>query len=280
MRKNTLVLTFAAFFLGACASFFGDGGRESTISSSLVDYLYPKESARVEHQPEIPTLALPLKIGIGFVPSSNWRGADNIAAEGQLALLEQVRAAFIGRDYIDTIEIIPSAYLSGGDGFSVMGRLSRLYDLDVMALVSYDQVSQTFENKASVLYWTIVGMYVIPGNENSVQTFVDTAVFDIPSKKMLMRAPGVSKVDSRTTAVDVNAAMATQSTKGFGIAVEDMIGNLNVELERFEERVKTEKVARVEHREGYSGGGSTSFFGLISLLLLMQFRRVRAFDNL
>ncbi|MEQ1704159.1 MAG: Ig-like domain repeat protein, partial [Ilumatobacteraceae bacterium] len=51
------------------------------------------------------------------------------------------------------------------------------YGLDVIALVSYDQVAHSAETTSSFLYWTIVGAYVVKGNKNDVQTFVDTAVF-------------------------------------------------------------------------------------------------------
>ena len=61
-----------------------------------------------------------------------------------------------------------------------------------MALVSYDQVANTSEKTSSLLYWTIVGAYVVKGNKNDVQTFVDTAVFDMATRKLLFRAPGVS----------------------------------------------------------------------------------------
>ena len=121
-------------------------------------------------------------------------------------------------DYIDRIEVIPSSYLKGGQGFSTLEQVSRLYDVDIIALVSYDQVSQTLENNAAFLYLTIVGLYVIPGNENTVQTFVDTAVFDVKSRKMLFRAPGVNKVEQRSTAVGIDETLNEQSQGSFKLS--------------------------------------------------------------
>ena len=95
--------------------------------------------------------------------------------------------------------MIPEAYLRTGRGFpTALEQTARLYDLDVMALVSYDQVAHSAEGRPSFLCWTIVGAYVVKGNENDVHTFVDTAVFDVPTRKLLFRAPGVSETPSNS----------------------------------------------------------------------------------
>jgi|TARA_R110000772_G_scaffold59112_1_gene133899 rhombotail lipoprotein len=240
---------------------------KKTQSSSLMDFLYPNHASRAEHQPEIPVLTLPVKVGLAFVPSKNWQ-RDGIHNKDQIELLEKVKKSFLKYDYIDRIEIIPSTYLNGGEGFTTLEQVGRLYDVDVMALVSYDQVTQSLENNAALLYWTIVGMYIIPGNENSVQTFVDTAVFDIKSKKMLFRAPGINKLEKRTTAIGVDDTLIQKSLEGFSLAVSDMTINLDAELSTFKTRVKEEKIAKVEHREGYSGGAA-SYYWLFFMILIL-----------
>lgn len=277
MKSKMSVCLLVMFFLSACSAIVSQNTGKQTQSSSLMDFLYPDEKSRAEHQPEIPILKLPVKVGIAFVPSKNW-GADGIHSKDQIELLEKVKQAFLQYDYIGHIEVIPSTYLKQGQGFDTLEQLSRLYDVDVMALVSYDQVTQSIENNAALLYWTIVGMYVIPGNENAVQTFVDTAVFDIKSKKMLFRAPGVSKLEKRTTAIGIDDTLAEKSLEGFGIAVDDMTTNLDAELARFKTRVKEDKVATVEHREGYSGGGSMGFYWVL-LMSIAWLRRARKMNS-
>jgi rhombotail lipoprotein len=149
-------------------------------------------------------------------------------------------------------------------------QVGRLYDVDVMALVSYGQVTQSLENNAALFYWTIVGMYIIPGNENSIQTFVDTAVFDIKSKKMLFRVPGVNKLEKSSTAIGIDAILAEKSLEGFALAVEDMSKNLDGEFARFKTRVKEKKTARVEHRRGYKGGSINYSFLFLVLVVLKR----------
>ena len=227
---------------------------------------------RDRYKPEIPVLKLPVTVGISFVPSKDWR-ANAIESQNEVELLERVKKSFLQYDYIDRIEVIPSTYLKGGEGFSALEQVGRLYDVDVMALISYDQVTQTYENNAALLYWTIVGMYVIPGNENTIQTFVDTAVFDIKSKKMLFRAPGISKLEKRTTAIGIDETLNEKSLEGFNLAVTDMSLNLDAELARFKTRVKEEKIAKIENKDGSSSAGAFSVFILVFISLLVLKRR-------
>lgn len=270
-----LLLAALGVALSGCSSFFGNHGSQKAVSSSLVQYLYPDEESRKAISESIPHLRLPVKVGIAFIPSSRGYTASVLDSKTQMDLLEKVRGSFKEYQYIDRIEIIPATYLAQGKGFDTLDQLARLYDVDLMALVSYDQVVRSYENNAALLYWTIVGMYVIPGNDNSVQTFVDTAVFDIASRKMLFRAPGLSKTERSSTAIGAEKNIDRQSMQGFELAVDDMVVNLNSELDRFKTRVKEEKVASVEYRKHSSGGGGGAWGSLacVSLLLLAFFRR-------
>ena len=75
-----------------------------------------------------------------------------------MQLLENVKAEFVDREYIEYIEVIPDTYLRSSRGINGMQQVARLYGVDVMALVSYDQVAVSEDNPSSFLYWTIVGV--------------------------------------------------------------------------------------------------------------------------
>lgn len=261
MNSLKWCLIIVIFTLTGCSTMLNQHGNQQTQSSSLVDYLYPDQQQRAAEQISVPTLNLPATVGIAFIPNKYNNGLHH---SDEIALLNKVKKQFMQYDYIDCIEVIPSTYLKGGEGFTTLEQVSRLYDVDIMALVSYDQVSQSLENNAAFLYLTIVGLYVIPGNENTVQTFVDTAVFDIKSRKMLFRAPGIHKAEKRSTAIGIDEVAKQQSLASFNAAVDDMIGNLDTELGQFKIRVKDEKIANVSHKKGHSG---SSLFWLIALLL-------------
>lgn len=266
-----LFMVVSLFILSGCTLLWGTSNYEHAKSSSLMSFLYPKkEQARVM-SPEIPVLNLPLKVGIAFVPNHG----NSIHPSLQIKLLEQVKQTFKGHQYIQNIEIIPDTYLKRVSGFDGLDQVSRLYDLDVMALVSYDQVFSSSENKAAISYLTIVGMFLIPGNDNSTQTFVDTAVFDIKSRKLLFRAPGANKISNSSSVVNIDEVRVKNEEKSFELAVQDMNRNLESELSRFKERVKNEKVATIKHREGYSGGGFTGFLLCLLLLCFIGIRRFK-----
>ena len=251
MKRISTVLLCLVFTLIGCADFVRNSRSNNTISSSLTDFLYPNVKSAPNAKPSIPVLTLPIKVGIAFVPNGRRNHINN---QEQIHLLNKVKTSFEAYEYIDKVEVIPSVYLKSGGSFDTLEQVSRLYDVDVMALVSYDQLRQSYDNPASVLYWSIVGLYVIPGNTNTVQTFVDTAVFDIASRKMLFRAPGIHKSESLSTAIGSNKKVADESVKSFELAVNDMIPNLDDELMRFKTRVKEEKIVKVKTRKGYSGG--------------------------
>ncbi|WP_194756951.1 rhombotarget lipoprotein [Aliidiomarina indica] len=275
MKKHLGLFTIVVgvSLLAGCSAFFAETSYSNATSSSLVDFLYPKEEDRRAHDSEIPTLSLPLKVGIAFVPNRNsWH--EPLSQNRQLELMDMVRQEFIGQEYIDRIELIPSSYLSGRQGWTTIDQVSRMYDVDVIALVSYDQVRTTSDRSSSILYWTIAGLYTVKGTENETQTFVDTAVFDIKTRSMLFRAPGISSSTGRSTAVMSSTQMRRQADEDFDTAVVQMNENLKFELNRFEDRVKNERIAKVERRSGYSGGSWGVVIMVMSGLIALR-RRIR-----
>jgi rhombotail lipoprotein len=272
MRKN-LFLALLALSLVGCSSFWNwSGGNRSGTSSSLVDYLYPDGQIPPAFDETVPRLELPLRAGIAFVPGQSSYGT--ISEATRMQLLEKVKAQFLDREYISHIEVIPDTYLRSSKGIAGMQQVARLYGVDVMALVSYDQVAVSEENTAGILYWTIVGAYVIKATSNEVQTFVDTAVFDVETARLLFRAPGADTTADRSTLVEAGEAVRKARDASFAAAMEQMTANLAGELERFQERVRSDpSVAQTEWKPGYSGGGSGGWLALILVAALAGLRR-------
>ncbi len=262
--RNVLLSIF--LLLGAgCA---GMEGRHTT--TSVVDFLYPNQTDPVAQQ-GVPVLNLPMSVGIAFVPDKPGQASARSLTEGKKTeLLERVAANFRERDYIKSIEIIPSAYLTAKGGFENLNQIRTMYGVETIALVSYDQAQFTDEGMASILYWTIVGAYVVPAEKNSTSTMVDTVIMHIPSRKMLFRAPGVSQIKGLSTPVNLSEELRVDSEKGFNEAVSKMIANLDVQLLAFREKVKeSPEEYQVVQRSGSSGGGAVDLpvAALIALLL-------------
>ena len=144
-----LAFLFIAVLLTACAGLFGSNTRQG-VSSSLVDYLYPQGEVPPKQEGVIPHLQLPLAVGLAFVPSQS--GGNQVLSEAErMQLLNDVKKTFAGRDFIAEIAVIPDAYMRSSRGFNSLEQTARLYGLDVMALVSYDQVAHTNERASSFL---------------------------------------------------------------------------------------------------------------------------------
>jgi len=270
-RKSLIFLLVALLtiaLLSGCTSLWQSyGGERRGVSSSLVDYLYPGGEPPPPVSDSIPRLELPLRVGLAFVPSAMAGEMTYLSEATKTDLLQRVREKFLDRDYIAAIEVIPETYLRSGKGFSTLDQVSRLYNLDVIALVSYDQVVATDDTTASFLYWTIIGAYLVEGSKNDVQTFVDTAVFDVPTRRLLLRAPGTDHIASKSTLVGSNEEVRENRTQGFRNAIDDMTQNLIAELDRFEVRLK-EEPGVVEVVAANGGGGSLGPVALLVLLLV------------
>jgi len=271
-HKNVTIIALV-FLLSGCSTLLrGDnvGDLRRGTSSSLVDYLYPDGEQPQPVDPNLPVLSLPLDVGIAFVPSSY---RSDLSGAEKTDLLDRVAASFRDRPFVDSIQIIPEQYLVNSRGRIGMQQLAAIFDVDVMALVSYDQLSISRERDSSILYWTVVGALVVKGNENEVHTMVDTAVFDVTSSKLLFRAPGTRANQRNSTLIDSGKDARALRLNGFENATDDMIVNLESALVEFKDAIKNGKRAEVEWKEG-SGGGGTDIFVLLALVSLFAARRL------
>ena len=248
-------------------------------SSSVVQYLYPDTKGYIE-TPDIPRLELPLRVGVAFVPedtikSHGWFITENMA-QGQslterdkMELMEEVSKHFKKYDFVKSIELIPSAYLSKKGSFANLDQIRTMYGIDLIALLSYDQTQFTDEGMASVTYWTLIGAYIIPGEKNDTHTMVDASVYDIQSRKMLFRAPGVSHIKSKATPINLSEQLRVDSMESFKEASADLVTNLELQLEMFRVKVKeAPDEYQIVHKPGYTGGGSLDNIYIIILSML------------
>ncbi|OHE88212.1 MAG: rhombotarget lipoprotein [Verrucomicrobia bacterium RIFCSPLOWO2_12_FULL_64_8] len=257
-----------ALLLAACEMWNLHGPRKVDRSSSVVSFLYPN-TAEPLITPSVPVLRLPLKVGLAFVPEALTQKAADFTEAQKSVLLKRVAAEFKSNNFIESIDIIPATYLRSAGGFANLNQVRGLMGVDVMVLVAYDQMQFTDQNKLSLAYWTIVGAYVIHGNKNDTHTLMEAVVYDIPSRKLLFRAPGVSNLSASSTAVEVRDRLRRDSAKGFDEATDDLIKNLQTELAAFKEQIKVAPGGvQIEHKAGYGGSGGLEawFAGMLATL--------------
>ena len=252
--------------LTGCVNFWNIR-REHHEGSSVVQFLYPDKTPYI--QPEIPTLRLPLRVGVAFIPSMHCL-ESGISEQEKVELLQKVAAQFKSLPFVQGIEIIPTTYLRPGGGFQNLDQLRSMLGIDVIALISYDQAQNTRDTEASLAYWSIVGAYVVPAQRNSTNTLMEAVVYDIASRSLLFRAPGTSSMINNSTLFRADHEMKKDAAQGIADASGQMTLNLAQELERFKVRIKEEpETVHIEHKPGFHlGGALDGGFGLILAGLL------------
>lgn len=289
----TLVLTGCAVF----DSMFRRSPCQSSArsSTSLVSFLFPK-GAEPPAENSIPQLTLPVRVGIAFIPETSSGGAVGLEAARRDEILERIRKRFADRKFVSQIVIIPDYYLKGRGGFDNLAGVQRLFGVDVLALASYDQVTYWDQNNWSLGYFTIVGAYMLKGNQHDVVTLMDLAVVDPTSRSILLRAGGTDERGKHTTAADETREARESQVSGFSAATDDLIEHFDQALTQFEADVRAGKASvRVATRApnstsaggagsdgaggvagGHGGGGGAfdvlSLTALAGVLLLMRLR--------
>jgi rhombotail lipoprotein len=290
-----MLLLIAPLVVSGCALIGDTSHTDNRASSSLVGFLYPN-GRTPPPQDSIPELRLPLRVGLAFLPSE--RGpAEGLEAAQREALLERIRARFADRKFVSRIEIVPDYYLKTASGiqgltvvsgFDGLAGVQRLYNVDVMALVSYDQVTYRDDNNWSLGYLTIVGAYVLKGNRHDVTTLVDLAVVDPATRSIVLRAGGTDTRHGTTTLVKESSEARESRSRGFSDATDQLIENFDAALTKFESDVRAGKanVRVVSKRSqqpstsggggGSGGGGALDWISLLGLAAIVAtgFRRI------
>ena len=195
--RSILLSLFSALFLlvVGCAT-------PETVQrrSSLSGYLGGKTSPPAA-SPVGPThLQLPLRLGIAFVPAEAGQRSGSLNATAPANLLDasqeqelhkQVSDLFGQKPWAMSFKIIPAQYLAKSGGFQDLEQVARSFGVEVMALVSVDQMQFSSPRWYSWTYWTLVGAYMVKGDKNDTTTLVDAAVYHVPPAPS-SSAPGAS----------------------------------------------------------------------------------------
>jgi rhombotail lipoprotein len=240
---------------------------QSRGSSSLVSFLYPASGPPPPPENAIPELRVPMRVGLAMLPSTYGYNTAPLDATQKQEFLEQIRERFLSRRFVSEIIVIPDYYLTHDRGFVGLEGVQRLYDVDAIALVSYDQVTHRDDNPLALGYLTIIGAYVLPGTSHETVTLVDLAVVDPVTRSLVLRAGGTDTRAGRATLVNLDRESRKDGAAGFLDAGNQMIENFDAALTTFESEVRagTTKV-RVVSQNGYGGAGA---FGIPELLILL-----------
>jgi rhombotail lipoprotein len=281
MRMGLLILALGPIAaLSGCAALTPNCptcNSHADRSSSLVSFLYPNGAApKSDSMPELP---VPLRVGLAFLPAQSGSTTAGLSEAQKEQLLERIRRHFADRTFVSEIVIIPDYYLSGAKGFAGLEGIQRLYNVDLMALVSYDQVTYSGDRKyGSLAYLTIVGAFVVQGSEHDVTTLVDLAVVAPKTRSLVLRAGGTDTSHGTSTLIDRAKEERATDAAGYSKATDAMIAHFDTALTKFESDVKAGTAqVRLANRDGTprSGGGALDGAGLLLLAVLLATRRTR-----
>jgi rhombotail lipoprotein len=249
-----------ALLLSGCGILSGNEclfrcGEQRAASTPLVEFLYGSDQ-RVPSRDATVTLQLPIRVGLAFLPSRAGTDQGPSPTERE-RILASIRASFSDLPYVSEIVPVPAYYfdVTRTDGMRQLDQLARLQNLDLMALISYDQRTQVSENRRSFAYLTIVGTLFVKGNHNETQTIIDLAVVEPTGRSLVLRAGGVSSTANTVAAIDQPGKLRKQQRVGFDQATDALIANFRTELADFENRVRAGTADVKVVRQARSGGG-------------------------
>lgn len=276
MKLSGVLVTTAALLLGGCTAFeplfcgghCGGTGRHGGGSSSLVSFLYPEGTAAVPPD-QLPDLPVPLHVGLAFLPERGRAGVEGLEAPRREQILQRIAEHFRSRKFIADIVLVPDYYLTDARGFRGLEAVQRLYKVDVMALVSYDQVRYQDERGLSLGYLTIVGAYVLKGTRQDVTTLMDMAVVDPATRSIVLRAGGTDTRAHNTTYVAAEPEGRREAAASFDAAADQLIAHFDVALTRLEADIQAGKsTVKIHHTGGGGGGGGVDLLTLAALGLV------------
>jgi rhombotail lipoprotein len=79
---------------------------------------------------------------------------------------------------------------------------------------------------------------VLVQRKNETNSALDIAVYHTPSRNLLFRAMGKSRISGHATPVNLTEALRKDSNEGFREAAQMMIGNLQQQIELFKRNIK------------------------------------------
>ena len=222
----------------------------TNYKTSMIRFLGSDQNVVGEQANIIPTITVPIKVGFAFAPSGDY--GRGFPEKERMSLMKEIAAQFEGYKFVESIELIPSLYLEEGGGFSNLDKLSNLFGVDIVMLLSYDQSQFKDTGALSITYWTIIGYYFVKGEKNDTHTLMDAALFHIPSRKMLFRASGTHHLKNRATPINLSEQARKDSLAGFHKASEDLINNLQAKLYAFRQAIRRPSgMFHLELKPGY-----------------------------
>lgn len=222
IQVQRLLALLVCLTLGACAT-------DSAHRSSGVSYLYPNQNEHVSI-PAGSTLPDVARVGVAFVPEQGVN-REALAERDRQGLKVAVAAYLEQQPFVSEVTLIPSVYLRPGGSFGNLDQLRRMYDIDVMVMLSYDRTQFVEQGAGSVRYRTLDGEQRLDGRWNDTSTLLQAAVYEIDERQMLFLATGASHVPYTPAGISLSEQLRADSVAGFEQASAELLQHLRVQVD-------------------------------------------------
>jgi len=176
----------------------------------------------------------PVRVGVAFAPGAEatrrtgWSQASHDFGEpDKRRLLTRLCSNLEATPAVAAAVVVPTYHMQPAGGFDDLERLAELYDVDLIVLLSYEQLQAEDVNALSVTYWALLPAYFVRGNVNETRTIVDADVYEIDSRTHIFNASGSCKEEARCTALKSKRLLRTQSREGFKSAIAGLTEDLS-----------------------------------------------------
>jgi rhombotail lipoprotein len=242
--KYLLYIISLMIFLGGCTHNWAEiyhSESQRVVSASLMDYLQdkpnklPKYSTPRFWQNDAPTrrsreTLQASAIGIAFVPGNY--AMPGMSEARKVELMHQVKREFEQVYSGTTIQVIPQTLIRSRGGFSNLSQVGKTYQLQYIALISFDQTLHAEDNELATLNWTGVGAMLLPGSQFQTETLVDISMFQLKDQRLLLHATGTDDQESASSLFSSVREIRRIRYHSFQRAFERLLNNLTHELSR------------------------------------------------
>lgn len=186
-----------------------------------------------------PQLPAPFKLGVYLSSGGNYSRRwywTNEEKDALLAYGEELKKAGMISDIRlvsdFTVEVRKSTFMSGYSGGSLKDiRLAAArYGVDALLIVNSVSAVDRYNNFAALLYWTIVGLYLVPGTHSDALVMINGSLWDVRNEYLY------ATEEAEAVARTLGSAMLLEDVSAIDQAKQKAIGEFG---KRFVTRLKT-----------------------------------------
>ena len=204
MNKFKAFILFAALivFATGCSTSKGFNGRGATIKTPELDGRTTEE--QIDNILGVkPQLDLPFKLGVYVLRGTGGSGEKLLseAMLGEESEFESFLAEMKSSDIISEVVTIPASLVDNKDNLDEIRVAAARYGADAVLIINSIDSVDRYNNWSSILYLSIIGLWIIPGTNVDALSVVQGLLFDVRNGYLYFSFESEGRDDEIGTAV-------------------------------------------------------------------------------